>query len=467
MKPDSKSPTSERMTPQPRRLILSAVLAVAIAGSSAIATASPAPRRTVAGVTRSPRPVLIDRVAVIAVRDMSTPLVNASIAAATQVDARSTVVHAGTLDLRSIHRGPDLLDYRPPPQVTPLSALAVDATAATALYGTEVGAALTAGKVVLSKTSAALRQARVGDALGVAGWSGGMAWLSVGAVVADERTDFAEVMLSLDTATVAGFDRPNRVLIWGVDGSKQRNRLERALQQRLPRYESWRVRRTWDPANIDAVLPQATLKTMLGEFSVVRGADGALSIDDSWTRQNIARQTLPIIGPMMCHKKVLAAAYAALKQIDDSGLADLIDPFDTRHNGGCFFPRELRAFTGTSGGSLSRHSWGAALDINPSANRYGAKPTIDPRIVDIFRQHGFAWGGSFIIPDGMHFEFTGDIRVPYTDWTVRTPVPAIGPWWASSSSWTPSTWWLPPTWTAPPPEPVPSPPTVSASGTNR
>ena len=32
---------------------------------------------------------------------------------------------------------------------------------------------------------------------------------------------------------------------------------------------------------------------------------------------------------------------------------------------------------------------------------------MDSRIVDIFRSHGFGWGGTWTRPDGMHFEWTG------------------------------------------------------------
>jgi hypothetical protein len=38
---------------------------------------------------------------------------------------------------------------------------------------------------------------------------------------------------------------------------------------------------------------------------------------------------------------------------------------------------------------------------------------MDCRIVRIFRKHNFAWGGNFINPDGMHFEWVGDPRNAY------------------------------------------------------
>ena len=51
-----------------------------------------------------------------------------------------------------------------------------------------------------------------------------------------------------------------------------------------------------------------------------------------------------------------------------------------------------------------------ALDTNTATNPMGGRPTMDCRVVRIFRKHGFAWGGNFLTPDGMHFEWVGEDR---------------------------------------------------------
>ena len=56
---------------------------------------------------------------------------------------------------------------------------------------------------------------------------------------------------------------------------------------------------------------------------------------------------------------------------------------------------------------------GQALDTNTVANCQGCVPKMDCRIVRIFRKHNFAWGGNFINPDGMHFEWVGEPRNTY------------------------------------------------------
>ena len=96
----------------------------------------------------------------------------------------------------------------------------------------------------------------------------------------------------------------------------------------------------------------------------------------------------------------------------DTGLGALIDVANANTYGGCFGPRFTR-IVGTQLGSLSRHTWAQALDTNTTSNCQGCVPRMDCRVVRIFRKHNFAWGGNFINPDGMHFEWVGEPRNTY------------------------------------------------------
>ena len=387
-----------------------------------------------------------DRVTVVAPRGIPASLSAAAIAAAVQVGARATLIEGGTLDLDA-HLRLGLLLWTAPlvgevPMVTPMSTQAVDPVAATSLYGPLVGATLAAGNAVLSGSSARQRAASVGDVLQFVDWRGAPLTIAVGAIVPDQKAGNSEILIPDAVAEDAGSLRPQSVAIWDIS---KRAKLDSALVSHLrvfERVQPLRVRRSWDPPDVDSVLSTVRLKRLLGEFGIVRSGD-ALSIDEAWKTANIVREPLPLIGPVTCNRTVLAAARSTLLEIQRLDLAELIDGADSRRNGGCFGAREIRTNVGTSGHDLSRHAWGAALDINPSTNRFGSKPTMDPRIVDVFRRHGFAWGGSFMIPDGMHFEYIGEPRLellplpPVTVSTVADPIPTAVP--ASIARSTPTT----------------------------
>ena len=59
----------------------------------------------------------------------------------------------------------------------------------------------------------------------------------------------------------------------------------------------------------------------------------------------------------------------------------------------------------------SNHAWALAVDINPAKNPFGTKLITDiPLAVrDIFKRHGFKWGGDYKSKkDAMHFEYLGE-----------------------------------------------------------
>jgi hypothetical protein len=51
-----------------------------------------------------------------------------------------------------------------------------------------------------------------------------------------------------------------------------------------------------------------------------------------------------------------------------------------------------------------------ALDTNTLSNCQGCVPQMNCEVVRIFRRHNFAWGGNFLVSDGMHFEWVGERR---------------------------------------------------------
>src|SRR5690606_20336505 len=70
---------------------------------------------------------------------------------------------------------------------------------------------------------------------------------------------------------------------------------------------------------------------------------------------------------------------------------------------GCYHPRRIG-----SGSSLSRHSWGIAIDINVDVSLPGLGPVPDDEVIEAFATHGFRWGGHFLSPDNHHWEWVGE-----------------------------------------------------------
>ena len=116
----------------------------------------------------------------------------------------------------------------------------------------------------------------------------------------------------------------------------------------------------------------------------------------------------PRLGEFRCHRAVLPAIEGALDELERLGLADEIDPMDFQAAGGCYNARLARGGDLDRGFALSRHSWGVAIDFNPSTNGFGVEPSLSEDFGQVFRDWGFAWGAGWRVPDPMHFEWHGD-----------------------------------------------------------
>lgn len=101
------------------------------------------------------------------------------------------------------------------------------------------------------------------------------------------------------------------------------------------------------------------------------------------------------VSTIYMNKEMVKPLFKAFDIIKKNDLADRIHSFD-----GCFALRKSRRNE-----KQSVHSWGLAIDLNAAENPLGAKPVMCLKLVDAFVMAGFVWGGTWNVPDGMHFQY--------------------------------------------------------------
>jgi len=119
----------------------------------------------------------------------------------------------------------------------------------------------------------------------------------------------------------------------------------------------------------------------------------------SWEKQTV-------IHSFTCHNLIKDNLDAVFNDILSQYGIDQIKVLGIDRYGGCFNYRKMR-----NGTSLSRHSWGVAVDLDPDRNLLNenhttarfARPEYAP-MIDIFYNHGFKSLGREKDYDWMHFE---------------------------------------------------------------
>ena len=312
------------------------------------------------------------------------------------VRGESTELHRLTLRMLRVTRGDAVVQEAPGGLGYPMLTMAIDP--ATPVVPVSLRATLARGEAAMGEITAGLRGAAVGDVIHLEALDGRVVPIRIGVIVPDAELRWSEIWIGASVIPGLEIDRPYSVMAWGTNGAP----LKAAIR-------IW----TSDPAvrvidglgdtATDPVLPMAVVKDRFGEFAVAPGGGDSVEIDRAWRDAWIVTVDFPIVGVTRCHRMVVPYIRAALDEVERSGLAGELDPNDFQLAGGCFNPRFNRG--ADPGYSLSRHSWGIAVDFNPSSNPYGQEPTLAPGVVEIFKRWGFSWGGGWSVPDGMHFEW--------------------------------------------------------------
>jgi hypothetical protein len=313
-----------------------------------------------------------------------------------------TVVRGGLLGLAgSVDADGRAVDRPAPGSAIPLEAIGFDPATYPALLPASARPAfrgLRPGEVLLGATSARLRRLGPGGRLRLA--PGPRAprgrWLTVAGVVDDTLVGAAEVALTGAGGRAAGV-ATDRYLLLAYRGA--RAAVAAAVRRLLPARLPVRLRGPGETPFFragDAVLPQALIKDRFGEFAW-RPAGGGFVQDPAWQAASLATAAVPILGRVRCNRALLPALAGAMGELRQRGLARLVDP---GAYAGCWNPRLTRGGTG-----VSRHAWGAAVDLNVAGNPTGLASAQDPRLVEVMERWGFTWGGRWLVPDPAHFEW--------------------------------------------------------------
>ncbi len=316
------------------------------------------------------------------------------------VDA--SVVVAGDTRWMTESRAADrtVVDRPTSPFAIPIDAFAVDPAAYAPFLPPDLQASVTdslrKGEAVLGQRSADLRGIGPGGVMHFGGEQ-----VTVGAVAPDEAVGWSELLVSRKVGARLGIE-DDRYLLARMSGTPSDTAFGDLVGTLLPAGTLLRVATSAETPYVrvaSGVDPPVVMKAAFGEFAAHPDPanPAALTMDPDWVAQHLQTRTVPQLGPITCNRALFPMLIASLRDVAAAGLGSLIHT-----NSGCYNPRTV-ARNPTA--PPSNHAYGAAVDINAPENPYGAAPTMDPRIVRIFERHGFRWGGDFLIPDGMHFEY--------------------------------------------------------------
>ena len=272
-----------------------------------------------------------------------------------------------------------------------ISIKTIDSEVVDLFYDNESSRTIKNGQIVVSKITAERYNLETGDFVNLVGLDNEIITLEVGKIVEDAKIGWFEGVVNKEVGFRLGITRNIQAIVW--DTQINENFLIELYKN--INYKKVRLSFREDKPNKNWVLPTVLVKEWFGDFQI-KERDGVwITTEPSWRENNIEQKRMPILGLTVCHRLMWEPLEGALNQIIEEGLEDTLSVEEFRTSGGCYAPRRINRFD--AGGSISRHAWGIAIDIN-------TKSGYPPRVVEIFNDWGFAWGGTWTSPDEMHFE---------------------------------------------------------------
>ena len=272
-----------------------------------------------------------------------------------------------------------------------LSIKTIESKYADLFYSNQITELIQKNKIIVSEFTAEQYSINIGDTLVLVGMNEVTFEIEVGEIVPDGELGWFEAVVNKEVGYQLGINRNIQAIIW--DNKVTENHFVELYKN----IEYKRLRITFKDAkpNKNWVLPTALVKKYFGDFQIKEKDGTWIIVEPAWRNANIERKNMPIIGRATCNKIMWEPLLGALNQVIEEGLQNTLSKDEFQKSGGCYAPRRINRFN--AGGAISRHAWGIAIDIN-------VKSGYHPRVVEIFNQWGFAWGGTWTSPDEMHFE---------------------------------------------------------------
>ncbi len=161
-----------------------------------------------------------------------------------------------------------------------------------------------------------------------------------------------------------------------------------------------------------------------------RGANGKPSA--KWESENLVSVRPPFkmtyagkpISGIRVHKKCAESLKRVLARIWEAAGKDqaTVDRWGVSIYGGAYNYRLMRG-----GNSLSMHSWGCAIDLDPARNGLGDQTphfANVPEVLAAFAAEGWEWGGDWSRRDGMHWQAAWTKAKPARVAAPASPAPA-------------------------------------------